>query len=167
VTAFERFGYRHTPLHRRPFPPPTRVFRIPSLAHSPAFSICDCAGYPNPDIMAGIEAEHCNMYGAEETLETTIPSPTTPRKEFEFVMGRQECPPKQMVDGQGNTTRVIRPIDDLQEERLTAKAGLTLEEIVAVVCAFLSRFPPHLHFLVYAGQLNFVYPHLSQNKAVP
>jgi hypothetical protein len=121
---------------------------LPFLVHSPLsrsqYVGCRFAGYPNPDIMAGIEAEHSSMYGADETLEMTIPSPTTPRKEFEFVIGRQECPPKQMVDGQGNTTRVIRPIDELQGERLTVKAGLMREEIIAVVC----RFPASLPTLV-------------------
>ncbi len=73
------------------------------------------------------------MYGADELLHWTIPCPTTPRIEFEFVMRRRECPPQQMVDGQGNTTRLIQPIEELEKKLLTEKAGLKREEIVAVV----------------------------------
>jgi hypothetical protein len=88
------------------------------------------------------------MYGADEMLMTTVPCPTTPRIEFEFVMGLRECPPQQMVDSEGNTKRVIRPIAALQEERLTAKAGLKREEIVSVVRSFPIPVRPLLLLLI-------------------
>ena len=82
--------------------------------------------------MAGIQAEHCDMYGADKLLRAA-PCDTTPRAEFEYVMGRRECPPQNLLNSQGEPTRRIRPIDELLQDRLSVKAGLRREEIVALV----------------------------------
>ena len=82
--------------------------------------------------MAGIEAEHCDMYGADKLLRAA-PCDTTPRAEFEYVMGRRECPPQNLLNSRGEPTRRIRPIDELLQDRLSVKAGLRREEIVALV----------------------------------
>ena len=60
---------------------------------------------------------------------------TTPRREFEFALGRRACPAAETVDQAGSVIRVLRAIDDLRDTRVARRAGLSDEEIYAVVLA--------------------------------
>ena len=92
------------------------------------------AGLPNPDVLAGLEAEHRTMHGADAAFTTTNYNITTcPRAEYDIVVGERECPQEQRKDLSGRVVRRLRPVAELQQERMSVEAGLGHEEIVAVV----------------------------------
>ncbi len=60
---------------------------------------------------------------------------TTSLNEYAISTGKRQCPEKDMKDKKGNRVRVIRPIEQLRRLDLSIKAGLTDDEILAVVRA--------------------------------
>ncbi len=81
-----------------------------------------------------MEQEHCVGAGCDdEFVSGNYGVRTTPRKEYEIVKGRRACPPEDMRDKQGQTVRHVRPIEELKGVKLAQRAGLTEDEIVAVV----------------------------------
>ncbi len=58
---------------------------------------------------------------------------TTPKKEYEISTGKRACPEGDMNDKKGNRVRVIQQILALKWLKLCVKAGLTDDEILAVV----------------------------------
>jgi hypothetical protein len=81
-----------------------------------------------------MEEEHCVKAGCNDDFVTSnYGVRTNPRKEYEIVTGTRACPPEDMLDKKGRRVRVIRKIGELEALALTVKAGLTEDEIVAVV----------------------------------
>jgi hypothetical protein len=92
------------------------------------------AGAPHPNLSKGMEEEHCVKAGCDDGfISSNYDVHTTPRKEFEIATGKRACPPEDMLDRKGDTVRAVRSIEELKGLKLTQKAGLTEEEIVAVV----------------------------------
>ena len=60
---------------------------------------------------------------------------TTPQKEYEISTGKRSCPEEDMKDKNGRRVRVVRRIEELKLLKLCKKAGLTDDEILAVVRA--------------------------------
>jgi hypothetical protein len=60
---------------------------------------------------------------------------TTPQKEYEISTGKRPCPEEDMKDKKGRRVRIIRRIEELRQLKLCRKAGLTDDEILAVVRA--------------------------------
>jgi hypothetical protein len=60
---------------------------------------------------------------------------TTPQKEYEISTGKRPCPEEDMKDKKGRRVRIIRLIEELRQLKLCRKAGLTDDEILAVVRA--------------------------------
>jgi hypothetical protein len=58
---------------------------------------------------------------------------TTPKKEYEISTGQRLCPEEEMKDKKGRRVRVIKPIEELKLVKVCQKAGLTDDEILAVV----------------------------------
>jgi hypothetical protein len=78
--------------------------------------------------------EHCVMWGFDVEFTTSnYGLTTTPRNEYEISTGKRECPEKDMKDKKGRCVRVIRQIEELSRLKLCSKAGLTDDEILAVV----------------------------------
>ncbi len=74
------------------------------------------------------------MHGADVPFTTTNYNITTcPRAEYDIVVGECECPLEQRKDLEGRLVRRLRPVAELQRERMSVEAGLGREEIVAVV----------------------------------
>ncbi len=81
-----------------------------------------------------MEEEHCFKAGCnDEFTSSNYGVRTTPRKEFEIATGRRACPPEDMLDRKGRKVRTVRRIEELKPLKLAQKAGLTEDEIVAVV----------------------------------
>jgi hypothetical protein len=81
-----------------------------------------------------MEEEHCVKAGCnEEFISSNYGVRTTPRKEYEIATGRRTCPPEDMLDRKGRKVRIVRRIEELKRLKLAQKAGLTEDEIVAVV----------------------------------
>ena len=92
------------------------------------------AGDPHPNLSKGMEEEHCvKACCDDEFVSSNYGVRTTPRKEFEIATGRRACPPEDMLDKKGLKVRDVRPIQELKGLKLAQKAGLTEDEIVAVV----------------------------------
>jgi hypothetical protein len=82
----------------------------------------------------GMEEEHCVKAGCDdEFVSTNYDVRTTPRKEYEITNGRRECPPEDMLDKKGRKVRIVRDLEELKMLKVAQAAGLTEEEIVAVV----------------------------------
>jgi hypothetical protein len=80
--------------------------------------------------------EHCVMYGHDKPFETSnYGVRTTPRQEYEITTGKRDCAAKDMEDRKGRPVRVIRRIEELELLKVAQKAGLVLEELIAVVRA--------------------------------
>ena len=60
---------------------------------------------------------------------------TTPRNEYEISTGKRLCPEDAMKDKKGARVRVVQQIAVLSQLDLCRKAGLTDDEILAVVRA--------------------------------
>ena len=81
-----------------------------------------------------MEEEHCVKAGwDDEFISSNYGVRTTPRKEYEIATGRRACPPEDMLDKKGRKVRIVQRIEELKQLKLAKKAGLTEEEIVAVV----------------------------------
>ncbi len=84
----------------------------------------------------GIHDEHCVVWGFDVEFSTSnYGLTTTPQKEFEISTGKRLCLKLDMKDKEGNIVRVIQPIEELRRLKLCNKAGLTDDEILAVVRA--------------------------------
>ena len=93
-------------------------------------------GAPHPDFSKGMHDEHCAMWGFDVEFTTSnYGLTTTPLNEYEISTGRRQCPEKDMKDKKGRRVRVIRRIEELKLLKLCQKAGLTDDEILAVVRA--------------------------------
>jgi hypothetical protein len=92
------------------------------MAYNALFS-----GEPNQRLEKGILDEHClEAYGCNISFSTTHGKETTPLKEFEIVQ-KAECPVEDV------SKRKIREMEDLKKLQLVKNAGLTEQEIIAVV----------------------------------
>jgi hypothetical protein len=81
-----------------------------------------------------MEEEHCIKAGCnDEFISSNYGVRTTPSKEYEIATGRRELPPEDMLDKKGRKVRTVRRIEELKRLKLAQKAGLTEEEIIAVV----------------------------------
>ena len=58
---------------------------------------------------------------------------TSPLKEYKIATGERPCPEQDMKDRHGRTVRTLRSIDALRTLEICSKAGLTDDEILAVV----------------------------------
>jgi hypothetical protein len=82
------------------------------------------------------------MWGSDVEFTTSnYGRTTTPCKEYNISTGQRPCPEDDMLDKKSRRVRVIRPINELRGLALCQKAGLTDEEILAVVRAAHPR--PH------------------------
>jgi ankyrin repeat protein len=93
---------------------------------------------PNVDFAKAMFAEHMTRGGNDHPFEASnYQLKTQMRNEWLYVAGdnpnlkgsRLECPASEMVQGKRN----IKPIDELMECPLAKKAGLSREEIIAIV----------------------------------
>jgi hypothetical protein len=81
-----------------------------------------------------MEEEHCVKAGcSDEFVSSNYGVRTTPRKEYEITTGRRACPPEDMLDKKARRVRVVRRIEELKQLKLVQSAGLTEDEIAAVV----------------------------------
>ena len=77
------------------------------------------------------------MWGFDVEFTTSNYGLTTnPLKEYEISTGKRQCPEEGMKDKKGRRVRVIRPLEELRRLKLCPKAGLTDDEILAVVRAY-------------------------------
>ena len=96
--------------------------------------------------------EHCAKAGSTDDFVTSnYGVRTNPRKEYEIATGQRACPAEDMLDKKGGEVRVVKRIEDLEQLKMAQKAGLTEDEILAVV-----RPPP-----AYLG-IPRLYPYLSR-----
>jgi hypothetical protein len=87
--------------------------------------------------------EHCAKAGCTDDFVTSnYGVRTNPRKEFEIATGQRACPAEDMPDKKGREVRVVKRIEDMKQLKMARKAGLTEDEILAVV-----RPPPALSSL--------------------
>jgi hypothetical protein len=78
--------------------------------------------------------EHCDKTGCEdEFVSSNYGVRTTPRKEYLIVTGKHTCPDEDMMDKKRRKVRVVRGIEELKGLKLVRKAGLTEDEVIAVV----------------------------------
>ncbi len=105
------------------------------------------AGAPHENLSKGMEDEHCTKAGCTDNFDTSnYGVRTNPLKEYEIATGRRACPAEDMLDKEGKRVRVVKRIDALKVLKLATKAGLTEDEILAVV-----RPPPALTFSLPAN----------------
>ena len=88
------------------------------------------AGEPHLDFEKAMESEHCHKAGTSDLAFTTTNYhiTTTPKREWDIVVNRVECP---LSDRSGG--RVVPSIDDLLKMSEDKRAGLTRAEVIAVV----------------------------------
>jgi hypothetical protein len=92
------------------------------------------AGAPHEDLYKGITDEHCAKAGCTDDFETSnYGVRTNPLKEFEIATGQRQCPAEDMLDRKGRKVRVVKRIEELKLLKTAHKAGLTDDEILAVV----------------------------------
>ena len=92
------------------------------------------AGAPHENLSKGMEDEHCAKAGCTVDFDTSnYGVRTNPRKEYEISTGRRACPAEDMLDKAGKKVRVVRSIDSLKALKIVTRAGLTEDEILAVV----------------------------------
>ncbi len=78
--------------------------------------------------------EHCAKAGCKDDFVTSnYALRTNPCNEYETVTGQRECPAEHMLDKKGRKVRVVRRIEELKQLKIVCKAGLTEDEILAVV----------------------------------
>ena len=77
-----------------------------------------------------MESEHCHKPGTSD-LEFTTSNyriTTTPKREWDIVVGREPCPASDRTGG-----RIVLSIDDAVKMSDGKRAGLTRAEVIAVV----------------------------------
>jgi hypothetical protein len=78
--------------------------------------------------------EHCAKAGCTDDFDTSNYGVlTNPRKEYEIATGQRACPAEDMLDKKGREVRVVKRIEELKLLKMARKAGLTEDEILAVV----------------------------------
>jgi len=108
-------------------------------------------GAPSLEFLKAMRAEHCSKGGCDlEFTTTNYHVTTTPRKEWEILLGLRECPESDRGHG-----RTLQTIEELSTLSLAKKAGLQEIEIIAVCLytgpmfqiynAILRRFPQSLY----------------------
>ncbi len=98
------------------------------------------AGAPHENLSKGMMDEHCAKAGCTDDFETSnYGVRTNPRKEYEIATGRRACPAEDKLDRKGKEVRVVKRIDELKVLKISRKAALTEDEILAVV-----SLPPSL-----------------------
>jgi hypothetical protein len=96
-----------------------------------------------------MQDEHCVMCGFNVDFTTSnYGLTTTPLNEYEITTGKRQCPEKDMADKRGRRVRAIRPIEELRRLKLCRKAGLTDDEILAVVRAQCDPIPSLHTYLI-------------------
>ncbi len=81
-----------------------------------------------------MEDEHCVKAGCSDEFVTgNYGVRTNPRKEYEIATGRRACPTEDMLDKKGGKVRVVKRIEELKLLKMARKAGLSEDEILAVV----------------------------------
>ena len=96
----------------------------------------DMAGEPNTNFTKGIKDEHCVLWGNTVDFTTTnYGVKTNPLKEYEISTGKRGCPENELKDRKGRKVRIIKRIEELKTLEMCQKAGLTEDEILAVVRA--------------------------------
>jgi hypothetical protein len=97
------------------------------------------------DFSKGMKDEHCVMWGFNVMFKTSnYGLRTTPQKEYEISAGLRPCPAEDMNNKHGRRVRVIRPIEELKQIRLSQRADLTDDEILAVVRVITQNTFAHL-----------------------
>ena len=92
------------------------------------------AGAPHQNLSKGMEDEHCVKTGnSDEFVTGNYGVQTNPRWEYEIASGRRTCPAEQMLNKKGRKVRAVRSIEELMSLKIAIKAGLTEDEILAVV----------------------------------
>ena len=119
------------------------------------------AGAPHQDLAKGMEDEHCAKTGCSDEFVTgNYNVRTNPRKEYEIATGRRACPAKDMLDKQGRTVRVVKRVEELKLLEVARRAGLTEDEILAVV-----PLPPVLvHPACFFPVLHTLAPYMSPDS---
>ncbi len=78
--------------------------------------------------------EHCAKAGCNDDFVTSnYDVRTSPCNEYEIATEQRECPAEHMLDKKGRKVRVVRRIEELKQLKIVLKAGLTEDEILAVV----------------------------------
>jgi hypothetical protein len=81
-----------------------------------------------------MEDEHCVKAGCSDEFVTgNYGVRTNPRKEYEIATGQRACPAEDMLDKKGKKVRVMKRIEELKQLKMARKAGLSEDEILAVV----------------------------------
>jgi hypothetical protein len=81
-----------------------------------------------------MEDEHCAKAGCtDDFVASNYGVRTYPRKEYEIATGQRACPAEDMRDKEGRKVRVVKRIEELTLLKMARKAGLTKDEILAVV----------------------------------
>ena len=89
--------------------------------------------------------EHCAKAGCTDDFVTSnYAVRTNPCKEYETATGQRECSAEDMLDKKGRKVRVMKRIEELKQLKISRKAGLTEDEILAVVrpppaCVYMPR----------------------------
>ena len=89
--------------------------------------------------------EHCAKAGCTDDFDTSnYDLRTNPWNEYKIGTGQCECPAAHMLDKKGRKVRVVRRIEELKQLKIVRKAGLTEDEILAVVrpppaCVYMPR----------------------------
>ena len=89
--------------------------------------------------------EHCAKAGCNDDFVTSnYALRTNPCNEYKIVTGQLECPAEHMLDKKGRKVRVVKRIEELKQLKIVRKAGLTEDEILAVVrpppaCVYMPR----------------------------
>ena len=78
--------------------------------------------------------EHTVRSGSKRKFTSSNYGLTTcPHDEFLYATGQRPCPEQDMKDRHGRTVRTLRSVDALRTLEICIKAGLTDDEILAVV----------------------------------
>jgi hypothetical protein len=86
-------------------------------------------GFPHLQFLKTMEAEHCSMAGCDMPFPTrNYGIITTVQAEWGVVVRGEAPPAEHMLHG-----RVVGEVDDRLQCRQARKAGLTREEVIAVV----------------------------------
>jgi len=82
----------------------------------------------------GMEEEHCIKAGCETFfVSSNYGVRTTPKFEYEMVIGKRTCPAEQILDKKGVAVRVIPSIEALTKNKQALAAKLIKEEVIALV----------------------------------
>ncbi len=107
-----------------------------SIALESSAALLLSSGAPHQNLAKGMKDEHCAKAGCTDSFVTSnYGVRTNPCKEFEIATGQRECLAEDMLDKRGREIRVLKHIEELKQLKVAEKAGLTADEILAVVPA--------------------------------